>query len=162
MKKKDHTLYMAQALKQAKKAFKKNEVPIGAVVVNKEGIIIGRGYNKTEHGKCQTAHAEVIAIQKACKKIGDWRLNDCWLYVTLEPCIMCFGLIQLSRIKGIVFGVESPLFGFGYKKYKTIHIKQKNLLIEEGVAQEACTKMLQDFFKSLRKKGADEAKKNIF
>lgn len=148
----DHEKYMAAALKQAEKAFEKNEVPIGAIVVHKDGTILGRGYNKMEASKCQTGHAEVVAIKKACKKIGDWRLNDCWLYVTLEPCIMCFGLIQLSRLQGVVFGTESPLFGFGYKKQKTIPLLQKNLIIQEGVKKDECSRILKKFFKKARTK----------
>ena len=148
----DHEKYMQKAIYLAQKASAQGEVPIGAIVVNKSGLIIGRGYNKMEQTKCQTGHAEITAIKKACKKIGDWRLNDCWIYVTLEPCIMCFGLIQLSRISGIVFGVKSPLFGFGYKKEKGIPLFKKDLIIKEGVKKKECKELLQQFFKTIRKK----------
>jgi len=156
-----HEKYMMEALKQARKAYNNNEVPIGAVVINEDGKIIGRGYNKMEATKCQTGHAEVVAIQKACKKINDWRLDKCWLYVTLEPCAMCFGLILLSRIEGVVFGAKSPLFGFGYENYKK-NIKC-DLTILEGIRENECIKLLQDFFKDIRKRRLkNEAKKGFF
>lgn len=161
---KKHEKYMLAALKQAQKALRNNEVPIGAVVVDGEGRIIGRGYNKMEKTKCQTGHAEVIAIQKACKKINDWRLSNCWLYVTLEPCSMCFGLIRLSRLQGVVFGTLSPLFGFGYENYKkNLPLVDKNLAVLEGVKKEDCVQLLQNFFKTIRKKkDDDEAKAGFF
>ncbi len=104
--------YMKMALAQAKKAFAADEVPIGAIVVDSEGQVMGRGYNQVEKKHLQTAHAEVIAISRACKKVGDWRLNDCTLYVTLEPCTICMGLVGLSRVKRVVFGAQSTLFGY--------------------------------------------------
>jgi tRNA(adenine34) deaminase len=150
---KKHEKYMAMAINQAKKALAHNEVPIGAVVVDENGTVIGRGYNKMEKLKCQTGHAEVIAIQKACKKINDWRLTNCWLYVTLEPCSMCFGLAQLSRLKGVVFGTTSPLFGFGYENYKkTLPLTKKDMSLLEGVKKDECTLLLQNFFQTIRKK----------
>lgn len=160
-----HKKYMFMALRQAQKAYDNDEVPIGAIVVDQHGKVIGRGYNKMEKIKCQTGHAEVVAIQKACKKIGDWRLDGCHLYVTLEPCVMCFGLIQLSRLKSVVFGAKSPLFGFGHEKYKkSLPIVKKDLAILEGVEKEKCIKLLQKFFKTVRKKGetSNEAKKSFF
>lgn len=152
MNKLDHKKYMSQALKQAQKALQQNEVPVGAVIVKENGEIISRAYNKMEKLKCQTGHAEVIAIQKACKKIGDWRLDNCWIYVTLEPCLMCFGLIQLSRIKGIVFGVKSPLFGFGFKNNQILPLYKKDLIVKEGIQKKECYKVLQNFFIEIRKK----------
>src|SRR5688572_25609171 len=95
--------FMDKALLQANVGLKNNEVPVGAVIVNKEGKIIARAYNRIESDQCQLSHAEAQAIKKACKKVGGWRLNGCWIYVTLEPCLMCFGLIKLSRLEGIVF-----------------------------------------------------------
>lgn len=144
--------YMKAALAQAKKAYELCEVPIGAVVVGEDGRIIGRGYNKMEKTRCQTGHAEVTAIEKACKKMADWRLSNCWMYVTLEPCSMCFGLIQLSRLKGLVFGARSPLFGFGYEKNKNLPLLKTDLIIREGVEQAECTRLLQQFFQKLREK----------
>ncbi len=103
---------MRQALKLAQKAAVIDEVPIGALVVNEQGVILGRGYNMVEKLCTQTAHAELRALTQAGKKVGDWRLNGCWLYVTLQPCAMCLNSIKLSRIQGVVYGAESPLFGY--------------------------------------------------
>jgi len=143
---------MAESIKQARKALTLGEVPIGAIVVDGSGKIVGRGCNKMEKSKCQTAHAEVVAIEKACKKRGDWRLNDCSIYVTLEPCLMCLGLIKLSRIKKIVFGVRSPLFGFGYASKEGENLIKGDLVIEEGVKKAECKQILQEFFGSIRKR----------
>jgi tRNA(adenine34) deaminase len=142
--------YMTVALKQAERAFRKDEVPIGAIVVGKDGKIIGRGYNSMEKIKCQTGHAEVIAIKKACKNIGDWRLDGCTVYVTLEPCTMCFGLIQLSRIKRLVYGAKSPLFGFGDTNFGAT--KKSKFEVEEGVKIEESKALLQRFFDGIRKR----------
>jgi tRNA(adenine34) deaminase len=141
---KDHDYYMRQAINQAQKANTKEEVPIGAVVVDENGDIIGRGYNKMESIRCQTGHAEMVAIQKACKKKKDWRLDNCTIYVTLEPCTMCFGLIQLSRIGTLVFGAQSPLFGFKSTSLTTAPTIVKNIKKEE------CIALLQQFFKNIR------------
>ena len=100
--------YMKEALKEAKKAYKKQEIPVGAIIV-KDGNIIARGYNQKELKKDSTMHAEIIAIRKASKKIGAWRLNDCEMYITLEPCPMCAGAIVQSRIKKIYIGTESNI-----------------------------------------------------
>ncbi len=102
--------FMTKALHQAERALAHEEVPIGAIVVAKDGKIIARAYNQIEKKGTQCAHAEALAIQRAGKKLGDWRLHGCWIYVTLEPCLMCFGLIQLSRIEGLVYGAPSTLF----------------------------------------------------
>lgn len=158
---KKHIFFMQKALSQARLALKNNEVPIGAIVVDSEGTILGRGYNKIEKTKCQTGHAEIIAIQKACKKRGDWRLDDCFLYVTLEPCLMCYGLITLSRIKGLVFGARSDLFGFGYKKEKVASKSNNKLLIEDGLKEKECIDILRQFFKLLREKKREKKKKRM-
>jgi tRNA(adenine34) deaminase len=149
-----HKSFMRKALLQARVAYKNDEVPIGAVVVDAEGNVLSRAYNKMEKKGCQTGHAEIIAIQKACKKKGDWRLDDCWIYVTLEPCLMCFGLIQLSRMKGVVFGAKSSLFGFGFGSSKTLPLYNKDLVITDGIMEESCVSILKEFFKEARiKKG---------
>jgi tRNA(adenine34) deaminase len=155
---------MKKALAQAKIAFRHNEVPVGAVIIDENGVVLSRAYNKVEKFGCQTAHAEVLAIQKACKKRGDWRLDNCWMYVTLEPCLMCFGLIQLSRMKGVAFGVKSSLFGFGYGSNKTLPLYNKDLIITDGILEYRCHFMLKDFFKNLREKRrvGGEKKKTIF
>lgn len=142
---------MNLALKQAQKALEKGEVPIGVIIINAEGKIIARAYNKVEAKKTQVAHAEVLAIKKACKKIGDWRLNGCWMYVTLEPCLMCFGLIQLSRMAGVVYGAKSTLFGCSLSDVQTIPTYAKDLVIEGGVKERESLDLLKIFFGDLRR-----------
>ena len=146
--------FMGKALMQASVALAHNEVPIGAVVVAKDGTIIGRGYNRMETAKCQLAHAEARAIAQACKKNGDWRLNGCTLYVTLEPCLMCIGLIQLSRVDAIVYGAPSPLFG-SVLNFLALPTYAKQLRIECGIREQECVALLQSFFKKIRKERKD-------
>lgn len=144
--------FMKQALKEAEKAYKKLEVPVGAVIV-KDGTIIARGYNQKETKKDTTKHAEIIAIQKASKKLGSWRLIDCEMYVTLEPCSMCAGAIINSRIKKIYIGTMDQKTGAVgsvlnlLEDYKFNH----KVEIESGIMQKKCEKILKDFFKELRK-----------
>ena len=161
--KEKHLFFMQKAILQAKISLKKEEVPVGAVVVDSDGNILGRGHNKIETVGCHTAHAEIIAIQKACKKIGDWRLDNCWIYVTLEPCLMCFGLIKLCRLKGLVFGATSDLFGFGFQKIDLPKQYNKKLLISR-LKEKECTDILKGFFKKIRKRerSNDEAKSRSF
>jgi len=148
-----HLYYMDLALEQAKIALDNREVPIGAVVVDVNGEILGFGSNKTEENICQVSHAEVIAISGACKKKGDWRLEGCCIYVTLEPCLMCFGLIGLSRMKGVFYGAKSPLFGVGLDNEITFPVYKKDLFIRGGLRAEESVCLLQEFFKGRRKKG---------
>ncbi len=152
MIKKSDAWYMQQALKQAEKAYLKNEVPIGAIVVDPDGNIVGRGYNKTELNNSQTDHAEAIAIKKACKKIGDWRLNGYRIYVTLEPCLMCFGLIQLSRIQLIAYGSKSTLFGVGLDNIDELPFYSKKITVKKDIEKDQCLGLLKKFFKKLRTK----------
>ncbi|MCK4517655.1 nucleoside deaminase [Candidatus Babeliales bacterium] len=150
---------MTYALKQAQEAFNCGEVPIGAIVVAADGTVIGRGYNKVETTKCQSEHAELIAIRDACNKIGDWRLSDCSMYVTLEPCLMCFGLIGLSRIKTVYFGAKSPLFGAqsGLKDNGAIY--SKGLTVHGGLKESECIAILRLFFGQARyERGGCETK----
>ncbi len=147
-----HDYYMDLALKQANRSLALAEVPVGAVVVDKDGNIIGRGRNQPEKRKCQVAHAEIVAISQACKKIGDWRLEGCSLYVSLEPCVMCFGLIKLSRIKMLVYGASSPLFGFSNYLSDSI-VKKMDTMIISGLKEEPSIAMLKMFFKQARNKG---------
>ncbi len=140
---------MRKALLQARLADKTNEVPVGAVIVCKDEII-ARAYNQVEAAGCQCAHAEVLAIKRACKKLKKWRLNDCWIYVTLEPCLMCLGLIQLSRLEGIVYGAKSPLFGFGSVLEECPAI-WSNVHIEGGIMAEECSRLLRSFFLKKRR-----------
>lgn len=152
MRKKDDAYFMQLALKQAQKAFEHDEVPVGAIVVASDGTVLGRGYNQVAKRHQQIAHAEVIAISKASKKIGDWRLDNCWLYVTLEPCKMCMGLVRLSRLKGVVFGASSKLFGYRLDKEGQVSIYNKDVKVEEGVFAEESAALLKKFFKQKRQK----------
>lgn len=146
-------LFMNLALKQARLAFKKDEVPVGAVVVDAKGMVIGRGHNLVEHKHQQTAHAEVIAINKAAKKIGDWRLNGCTLYVTLEPCSMCMSLAALSRIDRVVYGASSPLFGYELDKQQNDQVYNRNVqFVTKGICADESRALLQQFFKKKRRK----------
>jgi len=143
---------MNKALFQANLGLKHAEVPVGAVIVDGAGKIIARAYNKIESEQCQLAHAEARAIKKACKKIGGWRLNGCWIYVTLEPCLMCFGLIKLSRLEGVVFGAPSNLFGIGLHDLENIKNYAKDIKIVPGVKEKECIEVLKKFFNTVRKK----------
>lgn len=146
-------LFMQEALLQAQSAAELNEVPIGAVVVNAQGEIVGRGYNSVERDCTQRSHAESIAIEQASKKMGDWRLNGHWLYVTLEPCTMCMGLIKLSRLDGVVYGADSPLFGFRLDNKDDLWVYKKDAFsIIEGVEKESSVALLKNFFHKKRKK----------
>ncbi len=144
--------YMKEALKEAKKAYEKLEVPVGAVVV-KDNRIIARAHNLKETKKDTTNHAEILAIQKASKKLGAWRLNDCEMYVTLEPCSMCAGAIINSRIKKIYIGALDEKTGAAgsvlnlFEDYKFNH----KVEVEKGILKEECENILKSFFKELRK-----------
>lgn len=144
--------FMREALKEAHKAYKKFEVPVGAVIV-KDGKIIGRGYNQKETKTDTTKHAEIIAIQKASKKLKSWRLIDCEMYVTLEPCTMCAGAIINSRMKKIYIGTEDKKTGAVgsvlnlFEDYKFNHTVE----YQKGILQNECQEILKNFFKELRK-----------
>ena len=144
--------FMKEALKEAKKAYEKLEVPVGAVIV-KDGKIIARGHNLKETKKDTTKHAEIIAIEKASKKIGAWRLLDCEMYVTLEPCSMCAGAMINSRIKKLYIGALDKKTGAVgsvlnlLEDYKFNH----NIEVEKEILKEDCEKILKDFFKNLRR-----------
>lgn len=143
--------YMEQALRLANKAFVNDEVPIGALVVDPQGSIIGRGMNMVETRNTQTAHAEMIALQRAGAKFGDWRLEECWLYVTLEPCAMCMALALQSRIKGVVYGAQSPIFGFHLDNNLSLQLYKKGaLILVDGVCTEEASHLLKQFFKTKR------------
>lgn len=142
---------MYAALKEAKKAYDKNEVPVGAIIV-KNGKIIARGHNLKETKTDTTKHAEIIAIQKASKKINAWRLNGCEMYITLEPCAMCAGAIIGARIKKIHIGTMDPKTGacgsvLNLLEYNFNH----KVECETGILQKDCEYILKDFFKKLRK-----------
>ena len=145
--------FMRLAIKEGKKAYKKGEVPIGAIVV-KEGEVIATAYNLKETKKNPTAHAEILAIQKAAKKLGTWRLEDCDLYVTIEPCVMCAGAILQSRMKGLIFGAREPKFGGVESILNILDNPKFNHKVEviEGILEEECSQLIKDFFKDLRNK----------
>lgn len=144
--------FMQEALVQAHKAQEKDEVPVGAVVVNVQGEIIGRGCNSVEADCSQRSHAESLAIEQAGKVLGDWRLEGCWVYITLEPCQMCMNLIRLSRLAGVVYGASSPLFGFQLdKKQKDSVYKRDAFSIIEGVCGDESAEILKNFFRKKRK-----------
>lgn len=146
--------FMKAAIKEALKALDKDEVPVGAVIV-KDGKIIARGHNLREKKQQATAHAEIIAIEKACRKLGTWRLDECDLYVTLEPCPMCTGATILSRIRKVVFGAYDPKGGSVVSTTSLYEIEEYNHHPKyvEGVMADECGKLLRDFFKSKRDKG---------
>lgn len=145
--------YMKQAIKLAEKAAELGEVPIGCVI-EYQGKVIGRGYNRRTTDKSTLAHAEIIAIKKACKKMGDWRLEDCTMYVTLEPCQMCAGAIVQARVKKVVIGCMNPKAGCAGSILNVLQMDAFNhqVEIERGVLEEECSKMLTSFFKRLRQK----------
>jgi tRNA(adenine34) deaminase len=143
--------YMREAYRQAKKAYALGEVPIGCVIVH-EDKIIGRGYNRRNTDKNTLAHAEITAIKKASKVIGDWRLEDCILYVTLEPCQMCAGAIVQARIPKVVMACMNPKAGCAGSILNVLDMPQFNHQVEtvRGVMEEECSLMLRTFFKELR------------
>ncbi len=143
--------YMRQALKQAKKAYALKEVPIGCVIVY-EDKIIGRGYNRRNTDKNTLSHAEITAINKASKKIGDWRLEGCTLYVTLEPCQMCAGACVQARVDRVVIGSMSPKSGCAGSVLNILQMEQFNHQVEilSGVLEQECSSMLSEFFAQLR------------
>ena len=152
-----HIKYIKEALRQAKKAYALGEVPIGCVIVY-EDKIIARGYNRRNTDKNTLAHAEVTAINRASKKLGDWRLEDCTLYVTLEPCQMCAGAIVQSRITNVVMGCMNPKAGCGGSILNILEMPEFNHQVNvlRGVMEEECSQILQDFFKELRIRNKEE------
>ena len=144
--------FMKEALKEAKKAYNKLEIPVGAIIV-KDGKIIARAHNIKEEKQDTTKHAEIIAIQKASKKLETWRLNDCEMYVTLEPCAMCAGAIIQARLKKLYIGTMDPKTGACgsvlnlLKDFKFNH----NVELETGILKNECEQILKDFFKKKRK-----------
>lgn len=145
--------FMKEAIRQAKKAEAIGDVPIGCVIVS-DGRIIARGYNKRNKNKTVLAHAELLAMSKACRKAGDWRLEDCTMYITLEPCQMCAGAIVQARIPRVVIGSMNPKAGCGGSILKLLQMKEFNHQVEvtRGVLEEECSEMLSAFFRKLRQK----------
>lgn len=147
----DEEKFMKEAIRQAKKAYALREVPIGCVIVYEEKII-ARGYNRRNTDKNTTSHAEINAIRKASKKLGDWRLEGCTLYVTLEPCQMCAGAIVQARIDKVVIGSMNPKAGCAGSVLNLLEMDGFNhkVEVERGVLEEECSTMLSGFFKELR------------
>ena len=141
--------YMKAAIREAKKAAAINEVPIGCIIVHQDKVI-ARGYNRRIVDKNVLSHAEIIAIRKACKKMGDWRLEDCTMYVTLEPCPMCAGAIVQARIPKVIMGCRNPKAGCAGSVLDILHQSGLNHQVETetGILEEECSKLLKNFFKT--------------
>lgn len=161
----DDERFMREAVRQAKKAYALGEVPIGCVIVH-GGKIIGRGYNRRNTDKSTLSHAEIIAIRKAGRAIGDWRLEECTLYVTLEPCQMCAGAIVQARIPRVVMACMNPKAGCAGSILNILDMPAFNHQVEtvQGVMEEECSRLLKMFFKELRarNKAEKEAKKMLY
>ena len=154
--------FMKEAIRQAKKAWALKEVPIGCVIVS-DGKIIARGYNRRNTDKNTLSHAELNAIRKASKKLGDWRLEGCTMYVTLEPCQMCAGAIVQSRMKKVVIATMNPKAGCAGSVLNLLQMAAFNhqVEIEKGVLEEECSTMLSDFFRELREKKKREKQETV-
>lgn len=146
-----HEKYMDKALAQARRAYANGDVPIGCVIVH-EGKIIARGFNKRNLKKTALAHAEILAIEQASKKLGDWRLEECTMYVTLEPCQMCAGAIVQARIPKVVIGCMNPKAGCAGSIINLLQMQQFNHQVDviRGVREQECSGMMKEFFKDLR------------
>ena len=151
--------FMREAIRLAKKAAALKEVPIGCVIVH-DGKIIGRGYNRRTIDKNVLAHAEIVAIRKACRVLGDWRLEECTMYVTLEPCPMCAGAIVQARVPKVVIACMNPKAGCAGSVLDMFHEDGFNHQVETevGLMGEVCSQMLKDFFKELREEGKRKKK----
>lgn len=154
--------YMKEAIRQAKKAAQIGEVPIGCVIVH-EDKIVGRGYNRRNTDKSTLSHAEITAIRKASKVLDDWRLENCTLYVTLEPCQMCAGAIVQARIPRVVMGCMNPKAGCAGSILNILEMKEFNhqVIVKKGILEEECSNLLKDFFQSLRKRLKVNKKQDI-
>lgn len=143
--------YMNEALNEARKALELDETPIGAIITI-NGEIVARGYNRRNTDKNPLAHAEIIVIDEAAKKVKDWRLEECTLYVTLEPCPMCAGAIVQARIPKVVFGARSPKAGFAGSVMNILQLDTLNHQVDvvEGVLQEECSEILKTYFRQMR------------
>ena len=144
--------YMKEALIEANKAYIENEVPIGAVIVHNDQII-ARSHNTKEKNNNPLCHAEIIAIDQACKQVGDWRLDECDLYVTVEPCLMCCGAVLHSRLRKVIYGTSNSKFGYVESLSQTLTDPRNNHIveIEGGICAEECQKLMTYFFESKRK-----------
>jgi len=155
---KEKEKFMRLAIKEAEKAMIKEEVPIGAVIV-KNGKVISRGHNLRESKQNSLKHAEIVAIDKACKKLNNFRLENCDLYVTIEPCLMCSGAIVQSRIRRVYFGARDEKYGAVISVTNAFEIKSNHKVeFEEGVCKEECGRLIKDFFKQLRHRKTNSQK----
>ena len=145
--------YMREAIRQAKKAWKLQEVPIGCVIV-KDGKILARGYNRRNTDKNTLAHAELLAIRRASRAVGDWRLEECTMYITLEPCQMCAGAIVQARIPRVVIGSRNPKAGCAGSILNLLQVPAFNHQVDltEHILEEECSALLKNFFKELRER----------
>ena len=158
----EHEKYMDKAIAQARRAYANGDVPIGCVIVH-DGRIIARGFNKRNLKKTTLAHAEILAIEQASRKLGDWRLEECTMYVTLEPCQMCAGAIVQARIPAVVIGCMNPKAGCAGSVIDLLQMKQFNHQVEvtRGIMETECSAMMSGFFAELRaKKKAAALKEN--
>jgi tRNA(adenine34) deaminase len=144
-------LYMRKALDMANRGFKRNDVPVGCVIV-KDGKVIAKAYNTKNIKNCSINHAEILAIKKACKKLGTWHLDDCTLYVTMEPCLMCCGAILQARIGRVVYGTKCAKFGYVHSISEVLNSKKNNhqVSVTGGVLEDECSKILKKFFSNKR------------
>ena len=149
----DDDYFMSEALKEARKAFELDEVPIGAVIVHNNEII-ARGYNRRNTDKNPLMHAEIIAINEAAKVIGDWRIEDCTIYVTVEPCPMCSGAIVQARIPNVVYGAPNPKAGCGGSVINLLQMEKLNhrCSVKSGVLEDECRAIMKEFFSRFRRK----------
>jgi tRNA(adenine34) deaminase len=144
--------FMTQALNEARKAYQADEVPVGCIIVH-DGLVIGRGYNRTESLQDPTAHAEILAITAASEHLSSWRLSGCTAYCTLEPCAMCAGALVLARVDRLVFGTPDPKFGACVSIFKIVQDSRLNhrMALSMGILADDCAQLMQDFFKKKRK-----------
>ena len=154
--------FMREAIKQAKKAYALGETPIGCVIV-RDNKVFARGYNRRNTDHSTLSHAEITAIKKASKAFGDWRLEDCTLYVTLEPCQMCAGAIVQARIPRVVIGTMSPKSGCAGSLMNILesHLFNHRCEVKRDVLKDECTELMSDFFKDLRQRLAEEKKQSL-
>lgn len=145
--------FMRRALREAKRGFEEDEVPVGAVVVH-EGLVLARAHNRPIHLKDPSAHAEVLALRRAARKLGNYRLTGCTLYVTIEPCVMCAGAITQARLRRVVFGASDPKAGASGSALTVLNHPKLNHQVEisSGVMAEDCARLLREFFRRKRKR----------
>ncbi|MGX7112496.1 tRNA adenosine(34) deaminase TadA [Gemella cuniculi] len=150
---KEHEYYMELALEEARRAYKKGEVPVGAVLVI-DGEVVAKAHNTREHNQQALNHAELLVIKEACEKIGFWRLDNSFLYTTVEPCVMCSGGIVQARVENVIFGAADSKYGCCGSCFNLVNTKKFNhrANVISGILEEECSTLMKDFFKELREK----------